>query len=451
MDRATNDIEDLLRRHAPQVLGALVRRYGHFDPAEDSVQEALIAAAEQWPRDGIPDNPRGWLIKVASRRLTDRLRSDEARRRREETAAALTPADAFVAPPPGEGPAGAGPSGPGRAPSEDDTLTLLFLCCHPALSPAAQIALTLRAVGGLTTAEIARAHLVPEATMAQRISRAKRAVRGTHFRQPDARDRDQRLAAVLQVLYLIFNEGYTATAGPDLHRTDLAREAIRLTRAVRRLLPREGRVTGLLALMVLTEARTPARTGPDGELIPLDEQDRARWDRTAVAEGIALAEEALTQGPAGDYQLQAAIAALHDEAERAEDTDWPQILALYDVLVRRSPDPAAALGRAVAVAMVHGPRAGLAEVDALAGAAGGAGAAPGTAGAAAGTADAGGAGGAGGHRNHRLDAVRGHLLERDGEPDAARTAYRAAADATLSEPEARYLRRRADRLDRPDG
>ncbi|MFB8380780.1 RNA polymerase sigma factor [Streptomyces rubiginosohelvolus] len=421
MGRATDDIEDLLRRHAPQVLGALVRRYGHFDPAEDSVQEALIAAAEQWPGDGIPDNPRGWLIRVASRRLTDRLRSDEARRRREETAAALTPADAFVAPPPGEGPAGTGPSGLGRAPSEDDTLTLLFLCCHPALSPAAQIALTLRAVGGLTTAEIARAHLVPEATMAQRISRAKRTVRGTQFRQPDARDRDQRLAAVLQVLYLIFNEGYTATAGPDLHRTDLAREAIRLTRAVRRLLPREGRVTGLLALMVLTEARTPARTGPDGELIPLDEQDRALWDRTAVAEGTALAEEALAQGPAGDYQLQAAIAALHDEAERAEDTDWPQVLALYDLLVRRSPDPAAALGRAVAVAMVHGPRAGLAEVDALAETA---------------------------ERHYRLDAVRAHLLERAGDMAAARTAYRAAADATLSEPEARYLRMRADRLDR---
>ncbi|MFC8654392.1 RNA polymerase sigma factor [Streptomyces parvus] len=426
MGRATDDIEDLLRRHAPQVLGALVRRYGHFDPAEDSVQEALIAAAGQWPRDGIPDNPRGWLIRVASRRLTDRLRSDEARRRREETAAALTPADAFVAPPPGEGP---GTSSLGRAPSEDDTLTLLFLCCHPALSPAAQIALTLRAVGGLTTAEIARAHLVPEATMAQRISRAKRAVRGTQFRQPDARDRDQRLAAVLQVLYLIFNEGYTATAGPDLHRTDLAREAIRLTRAVRRLLPHEGRVTGLLALMLLTEARTPARTGPDGELIPLDEQDRARWDRTAIAEGIALAEEALAQGPAEDYQLQAAIAALHDEAGRAEDTDWPQILALYDVLVRRTSDPAAALGRAVAVAMVHGPRAGLAEVDALAGA---------------------GPAGRAEQWHYRLDAVRGHLLERAGDPDAARTAYRAAADATLSEPEARYLRRRADRLNGSD-
>ncbi|MFF8442752.1 RNA polymerase sigma factor [Streptomyces californicus] len=429
MDGTTDDvIEELVRRHAPQVLGALVRRYGHFDPAEDAVQEALIAAAGQWPRDGIPDNPRGWLIRVASRRLTDRLRSDEARRRRENTAAALTPADAFVTPPPD-----AAPGGPDRAPSEDDTLTLLVLCCHPALSPAAQIALTLRAVGGLTTAEIARAHLVPEATMAQRISRAKRAVRGTRFPRPDARELDRRLGAVLQVLYLIFNEGYTATAGPDLLRTDLAREAIRLTRAVRRLLPHEGRVTGLLALMVLTQARAPARTGADGALIPLDEQDRALWDRTAVAEGIALAEEALSQGPAGDYQLQAAIAALHDEAERAEDTDWPQILALYDLLVRRTPDPAAALGRAVAVAMVHGPRAGLAEVDALEEAAGAADTAGGTAEAAA--------------RHYRLDAVRAHLLERAGDPAAARTAYRAAADATLSEPEARYLRRRADELD----
>ncbi|MEU1171871.1 RNA polymerase sigma factor [Streptomyces microflavus] len=428
-DRTTDDdIEDLLRLHAPQVLGALVRRYGHFDPAEDAVQEALIAAAGQWPEDGVPENPRGWLIRVASRRLTDRLRSDTARRRREETAAALTPADAFVAPPPGDGPSGPG----GRAPSEDDTLTLLFLCCHPVLSPAAQIALTLRAVGGLTTAEIARAHLVPEATMAQRISRAKRAVRGTEFRRPEPEDRDRRLAAVLQVLYLIFNEGYTATAGPELHRTDLAREAIRLTRSVRRLLPHEGRVTGLLALMVLTEARTPARTGPDGELIPLDEQDRALWDRTAIAEGTALAEEALTQGPAGDYQLQAAIAALHDEAGRAEDTDWPQVLALYELLVRRTPDPAAALGRAVAVAMVHGPRAGLAAVDSLAGP----------------TAEHSGAGAraepSAGH--YRLDAVRAHLLERAGEREAARTAYRAAADGTLSEPEARYLRARAERL-----
>ncbi|MFJ8391644.1 RNA polymerase sigma factor [Streptomyces sp. NPDC094144] len=412
--RRTSEVEDLLRLHAPQVLGALVRRYGHFDPAEDAVQEALLAAARQWPEQGVPDNPRGWLIRVASRRLVDRLRSDEARRAREETAAALTPRDAFTAPPPDE----TAPGG-SRAPSDDDTLTLLFLCCHPELAPAAQIALTLRAVGGLTTAEIARAHLVPEATMAQRISRAKRRVRGAAFVQPGPADRDGRLGAVLQVLYLIFNEGYTATSGRALHRAELAREAIRLTRSVRRLLPRDGAVAGLLALMLLTEARSAARTGPDGELVPLDEQDRTRWDRAAVTEGIALVEEALRGGPAGPYQVQAAIAALHDEAPRAEDTDWPQILALYDVLVRLTPEPMAELGRAVAVAMVHGPQAGLAEADALRDRLAG---------------------------NHRLDAVRAHLLERAGDPAGARAAYRAAAAATLSLPESRYLHGRADRL-----
>ncbi|MFE2054801.1 RNA polymerase sigma factor [Streptomyces sp. NPDC059446] len=407
-------IEDLLRHHAPQVLGALVRRYGHFDTAEDAVQEAMLAACRQWPAEGVPGNPRGWLIRTASRRLTDQLRSDSARRRREATAAALTPRDAFTAPPPGES----------RAPSADDTLTLLFLCCHPALSPAAQVALTLRAVGGLTTAEIARAHLVPEATMAQRISRAKQKVRGEPFRQPGPADRDQRLGAVLQVLYLIFNEGYTATSGSDLHRADLAREAIRLTRAVRGLLPLDGRVTGLLALMLLTEARSGARTGPQGELIPLDEQDRARWDRAAVAEGTALVEEALSRGPAGADQLQAAIAALHDEAARAEDTDWPQILALYDLLVHRSPEPMAELSRAVALAMVQGPEAGLAAVSALEDRLAG---------------------------HHRLDAVRAHLLERAGDHEAAHAAYRRAAGRTLSAPEARYLRMRAARLLPPAG
>ncbi|MFF4228603.1 RNA polymerase sigma factor [Streptomyces sp. NPDC001820] len=407
--RRTTEVEDLLRLHAPQVLGALVRRYGHFGPAEDSVQEALLAAAQQWPEQGLPDNPRGWLIKVASRRLTEQLRSDEARRRREETVAALTPRDAFTAPAPGES----------RAPSEDDTLTLLFLCCHPELTPAAQVALTLRAVGGLTTAEIARAHLVPEATMAQRISRAKQKIKGMPFRQPGPEDRDRRLAVVLQVLYLIFNEGYTATSGSDLHRADLAGEAIRLTRAVRRLLPKEGAVAGLLALMLLTDARSAARTGQHGELIPLDEQDRARWDRESIAEGTALVEEALSEGPAGAYQLQAAIAALHDEAARADDTDWPQILGLYDLLVRLAPEPMAELGRAVAVAMVHGPEAGLAEVakleDRLAG-------------------------------HHRLDAVRAHLLEKAGDIEGARAAYQLAARRTLSVPETRYLQMRAARL-----
>ncbi|GHE42632.1 RNA polymerase sigma24 factor [Streptomyces longispororuber] len=401
-------VEDLLRLHAPQVLGALVRRHGHFAEAEDAVQEALLAAAGRWPEHGVPDNPRGWLIRVASRRLVDQLRADEARRRREENAVRLASREA-VAPPPGES----------RAPSADDTLTLLFLCCDPALTPAAQIALTLRAVGGLTTAEIARAHLVPEATMAQRVSRAKQKLRGAPFRQPGPADRDQRLAAVLQVLYLIFNEGYTATSGAALHRADLAREAIRLTRAVRRLLPREGAVTGLLALILLTDARSAARTGPDGELVPLDEQDRTRWDARAIAEGTALVEEALRQGPAGAYQIQAAIAALHDEAARAEDTDWPQILALYDVLVRRAPEPMAELGRAVAVAMVHGPRAGLVELADLEGRLTG---------------------------HHRLHAVRAHLLEKAGDTEGARAAYRAAARATLSGPEVRYLQTRAARL-----
>lgn len=404
-------VEDLLRRHAPQVLGALVRRYGHFDLAEDAVQEALLAAARQWPGAGVPENPRGWLIKVASRRLTDLLRAEESRRRREETAAQLAPRDAFTAPPPGEG----------RAPSEDDTLTLLFLCCHPELTPPARIALTLRAVGGLTTAEIARAHLVPEATMAQRISRAKQRIRGVPFRRPGPADHDARLAAVLQVLYLIFNEGYTATSGTALRRADLAHEAVRLTRAVHALLPRDGAVTGLLALMLLTDARAPARTGPDGELVPLDEQDRTLWTRAAIDEGTALVEEALSRGPAGAYQIQAAIAALHDEAATPEETDWPQILALYDVLVARFPEPMAELGRAVTVAMVEGPAAGLREVGLLADRLTG---------------------------HHRFDAVRAHLLERDGDREGALAAYRAAAGATLSEPEARYLRGRAARLER---
>ncbi|MFE2732133.1 RNA polymerase sigma factor [Streptomyces sp. NPDC059349] len=405
----TASTEDLLRRHAPQVLGALVRRHGHFDAAEDAVQEALLAAARQWPDAGVPDNPRGWLIKVASRRLVDALRSDDARRRREEADAALTPRDAFTAPPPGES----------RAPCEDDTLTLLYLCCHPELTPAAQVALTLRAVGGLTTAEIARAHLVPEPTMAQRISRAKQRVRGVRFRRPE--DWRERLPAVLQILYLIFNEGYTATSGPQLQRADLAREAIRLTRAVRALLPGDSEVAGLLALMLLTDARRAARTDAAGELVRLDEQDRTLWDRAEIDEGVALVALALPRGPVGPYQLQAAIAALHDEAASAEDTDWPQILALYDLLVRVVPEgeAMAALGRAVAVAMVHGPEAGLTETDKLTDALGG---------------------------HHRLAAVRGHLLELAGDREAARAAYQEAVGGTLSRPEQRYLQLRAARL-----
>ncbi|WP_435211063.1 RNA polymerase sigma factor [Streptomyces sp. bgisy034] len=404
---ATPETEDLLRRHAPQVLGALVRRYGHFDFAEDAVQEALLAAAEQWPSTGVPDNPRGWLIRVGSRRLTDALRAEEARRAREEKAAALSPRDAFTAPPPGAD----------RAPREDDTLTLLFLSCHPDLTPPAQIALTLRAVGGLTTAEIARAYLVPEATMAQRISRAKQKVRAVRFGRPD--NWENRLPAVLQTLYLIFNEGYTATSGTSLTRRELAGEAIRLTREVHRLLPGHGEVAGLLALMLLTDARREARTGRYGELVPLDEQDRDRWDKAAVDEGVALVTRALTRGPAGPYQLRAAIAAVHDEAPSAQETDWEEILGLYDVLVRIVPGPVERLNRAVAVAMARGPRAGLAELASLE--------------------DELGAG-------HRLDAVRGHLLERAGAHEEARAAYEAAAAKTLSLPEQRYLHARAARL-----
>ncbi|MEU3335448.1 RNA polymerase sigma factor [Streptomyces sp. NPDC002144] len=398
--RPTAETEDLLRLHAPQVLGALVRRYGHFAAAEDAVQEALLAAAGQWPSAGIPDNPRGWLIKVASRRLTDALRSEEARRAREERAAALTAPLA---------------TGPDRAPREDDTLSLLFLCCHPDLTPPAQIALTLRAVGGLTTAEIARAYLVPEATMAQRISRAKQKVRGVRFGRPE--NWAKRLPAVLHTLYLIFNEGYTATSGTSLQRRDLAGEAIRLTRTVHRLLPDDGEVAGLLALMLLTDARRDARTGPHGELIPLDEQDRDRWDKAAIEEGVALVTRALSRGPAGPYELRAAIAAVHDEAPSARATDWREILGLYEVLVRQVPGPVERLNRAVALAMVDGPEAGLAELALLE---------PGL--------------------GHRLDAVRGHLLERAGAYDGARAAYESAAAATLSLPEQRYLQGRAARL-----
>jgi RNA polymerase sigma factor (sigma-70 family) len=399
--------EDLLRPLAPQVLGAVVRRYGHFDLAEDAVQETLIAAAEQWPAGGVPDNPRGWLIRVASRRLTDALRGEEARRRRESTSAALTPREEFVAPPPGEG----------RMPSRDDTLTLLFLCCHPALSPPSQIALTLRAVGGLTTAEIARAYLVPEATMAQRISRAKQALKadGSRFEPPDAEDRAKRLRAVMQALYLIFNEGYTATSGNAVTRVDLTDEAIRLTRELRALTPGDGEVAGLLALMLLTDARRPARTTPYGAIIPLPEQDRRLWNQDFITEGTALLEEVLPRGIIGPYQLQAAIAGVHDQAPRAEDTDWVEILGLYTLLERVSGDnPVVTLNKAVAVGMVAGPPAGLKLLDAL-------GADPRLAG------------------GHRLPSVRAFLLERAGDRAEAADAYRIAAERATSLVEQRYL------------
>ncbi len=406
--------EDLLRRLAPQVLGAVVRRYGHFGLAEDAVQEALLAAATQWPAGGVPGNPRGWLITVASRRLTDLLRSEQARRRREDAAARWTLPSQWLAPAADQ----AGSSGA----DADDTLILLFLCCHPALSPASQIALTLRAVGGLTTAEIARAFLVPEAAMTRRISRAKQSISesGIPFRMPPGPERAERLGAVLHVLYLIFNEGYASTSGPSLQRSELSAEAIRLTRMVHRLLPGDAEVTGLLALMLLTDARL-ARTGPDGSLIPMSEQDRSRWDAGRIAEGVALITEALPRGPTGPYQLQAAIAAVHDEAPSAEATDWPQILALYELLLRISGNPMVALNHTVAVAMVHGPGAGLDLLAEL-----------GTDERIAG--------------DHRFHAVRAHLLERAGDHAAAHDAYQAAARRTTNLPQQRYLNARATRL-----
>ncbi|MEA2547322.1 MAG: hypothetical protein QOI09_2595 [Chloroflexota bacterium] len=406
-------LEDLLRELAPQVLAALTRRFGSFVMAEDAVQEALLAAATQWPEQGVPENPRGWLITVGSRRLTDQLRSDLARVRRETAAAALLPPLELVAPAADEDlPA-----------NEDDTLTLLFLCCHPALSAASQVALTLRAVGGLTTAQIAQAFFVPEATMAQRISRAKQSIKsaGATFGMPPADERAERLHVVLHVLYLIFNEGYTTSSGPDLQRQDLTAEAIRIARDLQRLLPDEGEVTGLLALMLLTDARRGARTGPDGSLIPLAEQDRSLWDAGSIREGVALISDTLTRARLGPYQLQAAIAAVHDEATGPDDTDWPEIVALYELLGRLSPNPMVTLNQAVAVAMVDGPGAGL---DLLA------------------TLD--GDDRMTGH--HRVDAVRAHLLEMAGERAGARDSYRTAARRTTSIPERRYLESRADRL-----
>jgi RNA polymerase sigma factor (sigma-70 family) len=398
-------IEDLLRELAPQVLGTLVRRRGGFDSCEDAVQEALLAAAVQWPRDGVPANPKAWLITVASRRLTELWRNESARRRREESAAALEP--------PEQEP----------IPDVDDTLTLLLLCCHPSLTTPSQVALTLRAVGGLRTAEIARALLVPEATVAQRISRAKARIRadGAQFRMPPEAERAERMDAVLRVLYLIFNEGYTASSGSALQRVELTAEAIRLTRQLHERLPEDGEVAGLLALMLLTDARRPARTRPDGSLVPLAEQDRESWDAQAIAEGVALITATLATAPVGPYQLQAAIAAVHDEAARAEDTDWRQILALYELLDKIAPGPMVTLNRIVALAMVGGPEAGLerlAEVESEPGLAG----------------------------HHRLDAVRAHLLEMAGDEEAAEAGYRLAARRTLSIPEQRYLDFRAARL-----
>jgi RNA polymerase sigma factor (sigma-70 family) len=394
-------VEDLLRRAAPQVLGVLVRRYGDFAAAEDAVQEALIAAAEHWSQDGVPEHPHAWLIRTATRKLVDEHRAAAARRRREENVALEPPA------PP--------------VPDADDTLRLLVLCCHPVLTPASAVALTLRAVGGLTTGEIASAFLVPEATMGTRISRAKAKVAeaGARFELPGPAERGRRVQEVLRVLYVMFTEAHTSSGGAGLHRVDLAAEAIRLTRLLRTALPDDPEVMGLLALQLLTDARRPARTGRDGELVPLAEQDRALWDRAAIVEGLRLAVAARRSGVVGEYQLQASIAAVHDAAPTAADTDWVQIRTLYELLERVTENPVVTLNRAVAVAMTDGPGAGLALLDELA---------PKLVG------------------HHRLDAVRAHLLEETGDPEAAARHYTAAAARAVNLPEQRYLTMRAARL-----
>jgi RNA polymerase sigma factor (sigma-70 family) len=395
-------VEDLLRELSPQVLGTLARRSGDFAAAEDAVQEALVAAAVHWPRDGIPANPRGWLVQAAARRLIDRWRSERSRRERETLALLQEPPPAEVV-------------------DRDDTLTVLFMCCHPALTPASAIPLTLRAVGGLTTVEIANAFLVSEATMAQRIARAKQRIKtsGVAFRLPTSEEQPERLRTVLHVLYLIFNEGYAGSTGADVHRTELSAEAIRLTRLVHRTLPDDAEVAGLLALMLLLDARRPARTDAAGDLVPLAKQDRVLWDRELIAEGVALLDGAMGKGTVGEYQLQAAIAAVHDRAAKADETDWPQILALYGLLEQLTGNPVVTLNKAVAAAMADGPSAGLALLE---------------------TVDERLAG------HYRLDAVRAHLLELAGDKAAALEHYRAAAGRTANLAEQRYLATQAARL-----
>lgn len=396
--------QHLLRDLAPRVLGRLARRYQHFPGCEDAVQEALLAAAQQWPSAGIPDSPVAWLLHVASRRLTDEIRADTARRHRETLVVSLIPPDEQIA-----------LAVDSTTTERDDSLDLFFMCCHPALSQTSQVALTLRAVAGLTTAEIARAFHVPEATMAQRISRAKQSIQasGVGFAPVVPAQRRERLPPVLHVLYLVFSEGYAATSGESVTRVDLSTEAIRVTRLLEDCSD-DPEVTGLLALMLLTDARRHARTGPNGELIPLDAQDRTLWNRAMILDGVTLLDGAMTLRTPGPYQIQAAIAALHDEATSTETTDWVQILGLYAALLRVADSPMARLSHAIALAMVEGPSSGLAALDALA------------------------------HdprfeHSHRLDAVRGHLCERAGEVTTAVACYRRAAERTASLPERNYL------------
>ena len=413
MTDAAADITHLLRDLAPQVLGVVARKHVDFSAAEDAVQEALIAATEQWPRDGVPSNPKGWLYHVALRRITDHVRSEVSRRRREETVASDMFAEwAFVPPPDVDVDV-----------EQDDTLELLFMCCHPSLTPPSAIALTLRAVGGLSTAEIAAAFLVPEATMAQRISRAKQSIKTSKlpFTLPTDEDREQRLDAVLHALYLIFNEGYTSTSGPGLNRADLSNEAMRLTRMLHASTPHDAEVIGLLALMLLTDARRAARTGAGGELIPLDEQDRSLWDRAMIDEGSLLVMRGFQTRMIGPYLLQAAIASVHGSARSARDTDWPRILELYELLERMGNNPMVTLNRIVAAAMVHGPVPALEMLRAL-------------------DEDSRISG------HYRLNAVRGHLYELAGNRERAIEQFRAAADGTASAPERDYLRTKAARL-----
>lgn len=399
--------EDVWREHTADVLAALVRRSGDFGACEDAVQEALLAASQQWPVDGTPDDPRAWLVRVASRRLIDSHRSTTSRERREETESSSSAAPLLDAP---------------AVPAEDDTLRMCMLCAHPDLSDASRVALTLRAVAGLTAAQVAACFLVPEATMAQRISRAKATIRGSGapFAPPTQEDAVARLHAVRHVVYLVFTAGHTTAAGDRLVDTDLQREALRLAERLHRALPRDPETTGLLALLLIDHARMDARQDAAGDLISLDEQDRTRWDHAAIARGVRLVEEALPRGAVGPFQLQAAIAAVHGEAATAGETDWPQIEVLYRMLAKIAPSPMVELNLAAAVGMSQGPAAGLAALEPLLDD-------PVLA------------------RGHRVHAVRAHLLERAGHREEAAEAYLLAASRTQSIPEQRYLNQRATR------
>lgn len=416
-ERPDAALEAALHGVLPRVLAAVTKRCGDFAAAEDAVQEALLAAMAAWPRDGVPSNAAGWLFTVALRRLADAHDADTARRRREHELASER--SAAVSPP-----AGDEQHDESLAEVGDETLVLLFACCHPALPPSSAIPLMLRALCGVSTAAIARALFVGEATLAQRLVRAKQAIAGSGvpLALPPAAERERRFASVLQTIYLLGNEGHVGNDGDEPLRCPFAAEAIRLARLCVRLLPGHAEAEGLLALLLLTESRRAARQGPAGELIPLDEQDRSRWDRALVAEGAALVATAIARGRIGSYQLQAAIAALHAEAPDVERTDWPQIFALYTLLHGVTGSAFVALNRVVALAMVHGAAAGLAELDRLA-------EEPLLA------------------RGHRLLAVRAHLLQRAGEMAAARAAFERAAELAIDPAEREFLRTRARRLE----